>query len=274
MRSASRTACSRRTKELRGTTLKPQTLPGTRPPGTRGDREAAQSVRQMFGRIAPRYDFLNHALSLQMDRVWRRRVAKRFRNILLREHASVLDLCCGTGDLTAGLARSGRARVIGTDFAHPMLVQALRKCSLGRANHRVIPRQLFAEADALALPFADHSFDLLTAAFGFRNLASYERGLLEMYRVLRPGGEVGILEFAEPRGRMFSALYRFYFRKILPSLGGAISGDRAAYTYLPDSVAKFPSPEALAALMEQVGFVNLSFERWTGGIVTLHRARR
>lgn len=256
------------------TTPNPQSLPGTRPPGTRSDREAAQSVRQMFGRIAPRYDFINHALSLQFDRVWRRRVANRFRNILLREDASILDLCCGTGDLTAALARAGKARVIGTDFAHPMLVQAVCKSAPRIASGDAIPRQFFAEADALALPFADQSFDLLAAAFGFRNLASYESGLREMYRVLRPGGELGILEFAEPRGRIFSALYRFYFRKILPSIGAAISGDPAAYAYLPNSVAKFPSPESLAALMTQVGFVNVSFEQWTGGIVTLHRARR
>lgn len=251
-----------------------EALPGTRPPGARSDHEASERVREMFGRIAPRYDFLNHALSLQLDRVWRRRVAHRFRNILQREDASVLDLCCGTGDLTAALARDGRARIIGTDFAHPMLVRAARKCSSGRTENRVIGHELFAEADALALPFRDHSFDLLTAAFGFRNLANYESGLREIHRVLRPGAEVGILEFAEPRGRIFSAIYHFYFATILPGLGGAISGDRAAYTYLPNSVAEFPSPEALAGLMERVGFVDVRLERWTGGVVTLHRARR
>jgi demethylmenaquinone methyltransferase/2-methoxy-6-polyprenyl-1,4-benzoquinol methylase len=228
----------------------------------------------MFGRIAPRYDFLNHALSLQVDRLWRWRVAQRFRNILQRGDARVLDLCCGTGDLTAALGRAGRACIIGADFAHPMLVRAARKGSSGRTENRTIARELFAEADALALPFRDHSFDLLTAAFGLRNLANYERGLREIHRVLRPGGEVGILEFAEPRGPIFGAIYRFYFTTILPGLGGAISGDRAAYAYLPNSVARFPSPEVLAALMQRVGFVDVGFERWTGGIVTLHRARR
>lgn len=252
----------------------PDALPGTRPPGAQSDRQAAERVREMFARIAPRYDFLNHLLSLQLDRVWRRRVAKRFQNILQRENARVLDLCCGTGDLTAALARGAQARVIGTDFVHAMLVRAVRKSSARHAHGRALTQESFAEADALSLPFADHSFDLVTAAFGFRNLANYENGLREMYRLVRPGGELGILEFAEPRGRIFGALYRLYFTTILPGLGGVISGDPAAYTYLPSSVAKFPSPEALASLMEQVGFVHVSFERWTGGIVTLHRARR
>lgn len=256
------------------TSPSPNALPGTRPQGAHSDREAAQRIREMFGRIAPRYDFLNHLLSLQLDRVWRRRVAKCFGHILEREDSRVLDLCCGTGDLTAALANGGRAHVIGADFAHAMLLRAARKSSAGHAGDRAGARESFAEADALALPFADYSFDLVTAAFGFRNLANYENGLREMYRLLRAGGELGILEFAEPRGRIFSALYRLYFTAILPGLGGVISGDRAAYTYLPSSVAKFPTPEALASLMERVGFENVGFERWSGGIVTLHRARR
>jgi demethylmenaquinone methyltransferase/2-methoxy-6-polyprenyl-1,4-benzoquinol methylase len=185
-----------------------------------------------------------------------------------------LDVCCGTGDLTEALARSGHARIIGTDFAHPMLLRAVRKSLARYANQRAIAGPCFAEADALALPFADGSFDLITAAFGFRNLANYGNGLREIYRKLRPGGEIGILEFAEPPGRIFSALYHFYFTTILPSLGGVISGNRAAYTYLPNSVARFPSPETLAAQMQEVGFESVSFERWTGGIVTLHRAKR
>ncbi len=258
---------------MRGAGSNPEALPGTRPPGARSDREASERVREMFGRIAPRYDLLNHVLSLQLDRVWRRLVARRFRSVLQREGAQVLDLCCGTGDLTAALARGAKARIIGTDFAHPMLVRAASKYSATRKYKGAIA-PAFAEADALALPFAGNSFDLVAAAFGFRNLANYQNGLREMYRVLRTGGELGILEFGEPRGRVFRALYRFYFTTILPSLGGAISGDRAAYNYLPTSVAKFPSPEALVALIQEAGFINVSFERWSGGIVTLHRARR
>ncbi len=244
-------------------------LPGARPSGARDETDAARQVREMFSRIAPRYDFLNHLLSLQFDRLWRRRVTRRFRHILARAGARALDLCCGTGDLTFALGGAAGARVFGTDFAHPMLVLARRKAFLRQDR-----RPDFLEADALALPFEDASFDLATTAFGFRNLANYERGLLEIYRVLRPAGEVGILEFAEPRGVLFGPLYRFYLNRVLPRLGGAISGNPAAYSYLPSSVEKFPSPEELAALMSGVGFADVRFELWTGGSVALHTARR
>jgi demethylmenaquinone methyltransferase/2-methoxy-6-polyprenyl-1,4-benzoquinol methylase len=250
-------------------------LPGTRPAGAHDEADAARQVREMFSRIAPRYDFLNHLLSFQLDRIWRRRVAGRFRHILARADARVLDLCCGTGDLALGLHARGAARVFGTDFAHPMLVLARHKSrenSAGRAA--VCAQPIFFEADALALPFVDSSFELAATAFGFRNLANYERGLGEMFRVLRPGGEVGILEFAEPRGALFGTFYRFYFRRILPRLGGAISGSAAAYAYLPRSVEKFPQPEELAELMSRVGFVEVRFELWTWGSVALHTARR
>jgi demethylmenaquinone methyltransferase/2-methoxy-6-polyprenyl-1,4-benzoquinol methylase len=242
-------------------------LPGTRPEGTRDESEAAARVRQMFSCIAPRYDLLNHLLSFSLDRVWRRRAAKRFRHILSREDARALDLCCGTGDLALALSRTGKAAVWGSDFAHPMLVRARRKTDASGW-----PRYL--EADALFMPFSDSRFDLITAAFGFRNLANYERGLQEILRLLKPGGEVGILEFAAPQGSVFGALYRFYFKHILPRVGGAVSGDRATYAYLPSSVDKFPPPEELRARMEQVGFTNARYEVWTGGIVALHTARR
>ncbi len=250
-------------------------LPGTRPEGTRDEAEASRRVREMFSRIAPRYDLLNHLLSLSIDKVWRRRTARRFRPILRRPDARVLDLCCGTGDLTLALERvsvegcpgqAGR-RIVGSDFAAPMLERAREK------SRRAGQRALFLAADSLALPFADRSFDLVTAAFGFRNLANYEHGLREIARVLRPGGELGILEFSEPDHALIAPLYRFYFKKILPRVGGAISGSSAAYTYLPGSVAKFPQPEELSAWIERAGFVGVSFERWTFGIVTLHTAR-
>jgi len=245
--------------------------PGARPAGARDETEAAQQVREMFARIAPRYDFLNHLLSLGLDFVWRRRVAKRFGHILARADARVLDLCCGTGDLALALERTGRAAVIGTDFAHPMLVRAREKT--GRMNRRA-SLGAYAEADALKLPFANGSFDLATVAFGFRNLANYERGLAEMCRVLRPSGELGILEFAEPRGTLLGRLYRFYFTKIIPRLGGAISGSASAYSYLPSSVADFPQPEELAALISRAGFRDVRYELWTIGSVALHTARR
>jgi demethylmenaquinone methyltransferase/2-methoxy-6-polyprenyl-1,4-benzoquinol methylase len=245
----------------------PSALPGTRPEGTGDDSEAAARVREMFSRIAPRYDLLNHLLSFSFDRVWRRRTAKRFRHILVREDARVLDLCCGTGDLSLALTRMGSAFVWGSDFAHPMLVRAQEKT--GASGW---PRYL--EADALSMPFPNASFDLVTAAFGFRNLANYERGLLEILRLLKPGGEVGILEFAAPQGSVFGSLYRFYFKQVLPRVGGAVSGDRATYAYLPSSVGRFPSPEELRTQMEQAGFVDARCELWTGGIVALHTARK
>jgi demethylmenaquinone methyltransferase/2-methoxy-6-polyprenyl-1,4-benzoquinol methylase len=252
-----------------------ESLPGTRPEGASNEREAARQIREMFSRIAPRYDFLNHVLSLEMDRVWRRRATQRFGTILSRENARVLDLCCGTGDLLLALARGGRAKVFGSDFAHPMLVRAVEKWERLRREPGGYQREGFlTEADALALPFGDGTFDLVTAAFGFRNLANYESGLREMLRVLRPGGEAGIVEFSEPRGGVFGPLFQFYFRSILPRLGRTISGDGSAYSYLPNSVARFPSPEELAKRMQEAGFSDVRFERWTGGAVTLHRGRR
>lgn len=242
-------------------------VPGTRPEGVASEAEAAAHVREMFSRIAPRYDFLNHLLSLSFDKLWRRRTAGRFRHILAREDGRALDLCCGTGDLTLALARGARATVIGSDFAHPMLVLAGRKKEAGAPTH-------YFEGDALRLPVPDASLDLATAAFGFRNLANYEAGLREILRILKPGGEVGILEFSEPRGAVFGPLYRFYFTRVLPRIGGAISGSAASYQYLPSSVLKFPSAEELRGLMEQVGFRDARFEQWTGGIVALHTARR
>ncbi len=251
---------------------------GTRPEGARDQQEASQRVREMFGRIAPRYDFLNHLLSLSFDRLWRRRTAQRFLHILRRQEARVLDLCCGTGDLTLALERARRralragARseesVLGSDFARPMLERAVAKSALVGSEAR------FLAADALALPFPDARFDLVATAFGFRNLANYERGLREIARVLRPGGEIGILEFSEPRRWPMAPLYRFYFRRILPRVGGAISGSADAYSYLPGSVAKFPSPDELAMWMSDAGFADVRYELWTGGIVALHSGRR
>jgi len=243
---------------------------GTRPEGAQGEREAAARVREMFGRIAPRYDFLNHLLSFSFDRVWRRRTALRFRHILARPEARVLDLCCGTGDLALALNReAGKrgAQIFGADFVHEMVLRARQKSELQSSA-------LYLEADALTLPFADDSFELVTAAFGFRNLTNYRRGLEEIHRVLRPGGEVGILEFSKPPGSFFGALYRLYFTQILPRVGGAVSGSAEAYAYLPSSVSRFPLGDELAGLMREVGFADVSFETWTGGIVALHTARK
>ena len=238
---------------------------GTLPEGAASEAEASSKVRDMFGQIAPRYDLLNHLLSMQLDRLWRLRTARILQPILNRPDALVLDLCCGTGDLAFALARAGKAHILGADFAHPMLVRAKTK-----------PAQkpiLFFESDALRLPFADASFDLVTTAFGFRNLANYEAGLREMQRVLKPGGTLAILEFTEPPEGLLGDFYRWYFCKVLPRIGGLISGDRSAYTYLPKSVARFFRPPELAALMTSVGYQSVSYRLWTFATVALHTAR-
>jgi demethylmenaquinone methyltransferase/2-methoxy-6-polyprenyl-1,4-benzoquinol methylase len=237
-------------------------MSGTTPAGARSEQEAAAWVRGMFGRIAGRYDLANHLLSGNLDRLWRRRTVRRVRDVLARPDARVLDICCGTGDLTMALGRGGAARVIGSDFCHPMLVEARRKTAA----------PLF-EADALRLPLRDGSLDLVTVAFGFRNLANYEAGLREMRRVLRPGGVAAILEFSQPRNGLFAALYNFYSRRVLPVIGGMLTGAGDAYRYLPASIEKFPDAEALAAAMRTAGFDTVSYEYLTGGSVALHIGR-
>lgn len=231
-------------------------MSGSTPRGTAGEQEAARWVRTMFGRVAHRYDTANHLLSFNIDRLWRARTVRRLRYILDRPGVRVLDLCCGTGDLLLAL---GADRAIGADFCHPMLVRAKDKGA-----------RAVVEADALRLPLRDASVDAITTAFGFRNLANYAAGLAEMRRVLRPGGAAAILEFSQPPNAAFGALYGFYSRRILPLIGGALSGSRDAYAYLPESVRKFPSPDELAAMMRDAGFAAVGYERMTGGIVALH----
>jgi len=221
--------------------------------------EKARWVRGMFGSIAGRYDLLNHLLSFNLDKRWRARTIKRVANIVARPDARVLDLCCGTGDLL--LALHGRS-VLGSDFCHPMLLKAREKS----------PESPLFEADALTLPLRDNSLDLITCAFGFRNLANYEKGLNEFLRVLKPGGTVAILEFSQPTNRVFGALYDFFSTRILPRVGAMISGSRVAYSYLPDSIRKFPGAEDLSSKILAAGFERVEFERMTGGAVALHLA--
>ena len=249
---------------------------GTRPEGAVTEADASKKVREMFTQIAPRYDLLNHLLSLQLDRLWRIRTARLLHSILDRPDAVVLDLCCGTGDLAFALARAGKARIVGADFAHTMLVRAREKSAAlaPSPNQGSASPMTFLEADALRLPFAGDSFDLVTTAFGFRNLANYEAGLREIQRVLKPGGTIAILEFTEPPDGLLGDFYRWYFCKVLPRIGGLISGDRSAYTYLPKSVARFFRPPELAALMNAVGYQSVDFRAWTFGTVALHTALR
>lgn len=244
---------------------------GTKPAGTASEQDASRKVREMFTRIAPRYDLLNHLLSVQMDKRWRARTAREFRPILDRPQALVLDLCCGTGDLAFALARDARARIMGADFSHTMLLRANEK---NTSQERGRGHISFLEADALRLPLADGSFDLVTTAFGFRNLANYESGLREIFRILKPGGTLGILEFTEPAPGVVGQLYRFYCQKILPQIGGLISGDAAAYAYLPKSVARFFRPDELASLMRRVGYSPVRFHLMTLDSVALHIAVR
>jgi demethylmenaquinone methyltransferase/2-methoxy-6-polyprenyl-1,4-benzoquinol methylase len=249
---------------------------GTRPEGAANEADASRKVREMFTQIAPRYDLLNHLLSLQLDRLWRARTAKRLQPILERPDDLVLDLCCGTGDLAFALSRAGKARIIGADFAHTMLVRARDKSAAPATTtveNPALPVPFF-EADALRLPFADASFNLVTAAFGFRNLANYEAGLREIQRVLKPGGTIAILEFTEPPGGLWGDFYRWYFCSVLPRIGGLISGERSAYSYLPKSVARFFRPSELAALLSAVGYQSVDYRLWTLGTVALHTAVR
>ncbi len=254
----------------------PAPAKGTRPEGAQSEADASRKVREMFTEIAPRYDFLNHLLSLELDRVWRARTARRLRPILRRRDARVLDLCCGTGDLAFALARSGPAQVVGADFSHAMLLRAQAKNKAHERNgkrDKDAPAAYF-EADALRLPFADSSFDLVAAAFGFRNLANYESGLKEIRRVLKDGGTLAILEFTEPPPGLAGNLYRWYCRTVLPKIGGLLSGNPNAYKYLPASVAQFFHADELASLMRKAGFASVEYQRWTLGSVALHTGIR
>lgn len=221
-----------------------------------------KAVQTMFAEIAPTYDRLNHLLSANIDKRWRRLVVKKLADALARPGAIALDLCCGTADLTLELTRQApHARVIGCDFCHPMLV-------LGRQK---IPAQAaLIEGDALHLPVADHSVDVVTNAFGLRNLEDVKGGLQEIYRVLKPGGRVAILEFSHPVVPLLRTAFHFYFTKILPQIGGLISGSRQAYTYLPASVKHFPNQKQLAALMTEARFTNVNYLNLSAGIAALH----
>jgi len=248
------------------------TLPkGTKPEGATNEADASRKVREMFTRIAPRYDLLNHLLSVQMDRRWRARTAKELRPILQNPEAIVLDLCCGTGDLAFSLARDARAKIMGADFSHTMLTRARAKALAHPNGNAPIP---FLEADALRLPFGNRSFDLVTTAFGFRNLANYEEGLREILRILKPGGTVAILEFTEPAPGLIGNAYRFYCQKVLPAIGGVISGDSAAYAYLPKSVSRFFRPTELVALMTSVGYESPRYHLMMLQSVALHIAAK
>jgi demethylmenaquinone methyltransferase / 2-methoxy-6-polyprenyl-1,4-benzoquinol methylase len=231
--------------------------------GQKKTEDHARRVREMFAKIAPRYDLLNHVLSANIDKRWRQRVVARLQT-LLGNQGRILDVGCGTGDLSILLFEKTGAQVTGIDFCGPMLKLAQTKA----------PDLQFIEGDALSLPFAEASFDGLTIGFALRNLADVERGLRELLRVLKPNGHVAILEFSQPVNPVFASLVRFYYWRLLPWLGGLVSGSRGAYEYLPDSISKFPNQEKLAAMMRSAGFVDVRFENFCGGVAALHLGRR
>jgi demethylmenaquinone methyltransferase/2-methoxy-6-polyprenyl-1,4-benzoquinol methylase len=244
------------------------TVTGAAPQGAHNPQEAARAVREMFTLIAPRYDLLNHVLSFNVDRMWWRKTARYFAKVLSRPDANVLDLCCGTGDMTFALLRqAGKSagRILGADFSHAMLQRAATK-SAGTGLRWI-------EADALDLPFPSEQFDLVTTAFGFRNLADYDAGLREVVRVLRPDGECGILDFAEPRG-LVGSVYRIYFKQVLPRVGTLISGVRGPYAYLPSSVERFPEPSEMLKRMRAAGFREVSWRPYTFGIAGLYWGKK
>jgi demethylmenaquinone methyltransferase/2-methoxy-6-polyprenyl-1,4-benzoquinol methylase len=236
---------------------------GLTEPANNLPEDHARRVREMFARISSRYDLLNHLLSVNIDKRWRRATIRKLQP-LLPARARVLDVACGTGDLSIEIFEHTGAEVIGLDFCRPMLDLARQKA----------PRIDFVEGDAMGLPFADGTFDAVSIGFGLRNLSGAEAGLRELRRVLKPGGWAAILEFSQPTSRVFRALVSFYYALILPGFGGLFSGSRSAYEYLPDSISRFPNQEKLAEIMRSAGFEEVTFENMTGGIAALHTGRR
>lgn len=228
----------------------------------------SRAVQEMFGVVAPRYDFLNHFLSAGMDAAWRRVTAQTVAALLSNPDSVALDVCCGTGDLAFALRRVAKGRVIGADFCPPMLLKA------GVKQSKAAGPVAFLAADTLSLPFRDRSVDVIGSGFGFRNLANYALGLAEMRRVLKPGGALAVLEFSQVRWPVFGPLFRFYFARILPVLGAALSGASGPYQYLHDSASRFPDQQAFAALIRQAGFSEVTYRNLTGGVAAIHLGRR
>jgi len=249
------------------------TTTGAKPAGAVDEVSAAAAVREMFDSIAPRYDLLNHVLSANVDRLWWRRTARRFRAVLAQPDAAVLDICCGTGDLTMALLkhRPQAARpILAADFSRAMLSRGAKKFAARKPG---APYAVALEADALHLPLRDGSMDLIVTAFGFRNLANYEAGLREFHRVLKPGGQLGILDFSEPGGLVGRA-YAIYFRRVLPAIGQLVCGKAGAYNYLPVSVGNFPPPGEMLELMRKAGYAGCAWQPYTFGIAGLFTGER
>jgi demethylmenaquinone methyltransferase / 2-methoxy-6-polyprenyl-1,4-benzoquinol methylase len=231
-----------------------------------GIDKSGQRVQDMFAQIAPRYDLMNHVLSLGIDIRWRKSVLKRLR---LDMDLPVLDCCTGTGDLAIAIARhlKGRVEVVGSDFCAPMLRLADEK---HRSKHSDLPIR-FVEADSQQLPFEDAAFQAVTVAFGLRNVQDTDRGIREMLRVCAPGGQVAVLEFSQPTLPGFKQIYAAYFRHVLPRIGQRLAkNDRSAYEYLPNSVIEFPSGQALADRLTAAGLKNVKIYPYTFGVASLY----
>ncbi len=256
---------------------------GARPIGVSDEAHAAESVRQMFDSIAPRYDLLNHVLSANIDRLWWHKAARQFRDVLARPEAEILDICCGTGDLTMALLKlrpAGARPILAGDFARNMLRRGAQKFGIevrqAPENTKKSAEKPYAipiEADALHLPLRDAALDLIVTAFGFRNLANYEAGLTEFHRALKPGGQLGILEFSEPGG-LWGKAYAIYFRRVLPAIGRLICGKNGPYNYLPASVGAFPPPDEMLVMLRRTGYVDCAWQPYTFGIAGLYTATR
>ncbi len=230
--------------------------------------DKGRGIRDMFDRIAPRYDLLNRVLSLGIDRRWRRFAV---RQLDIPRGGMVLDIATGTGDVALEIGRQtdDSVKIVGSDFTQGMLALGRDKIAASPFRDRI----MLVNAPCEAMPHPDGIFDGITIAFGIRNVVDRQQGLCEMARVLKPGGRAVILEFATPRNRFFRAVYYFYFRRILPWLGGLIS-QRSAYQYLPDSVLEFPNRQEFKEMMEQAGFVNVKVFDLTGGIAAVHVGTR
>ena len=225
----------------------------------------AQAIQEMFSAIAPRYDFLNRLLSLGIDRGWRRTLV---RIALREENKAILDVACGTGDVSLELRQKApRARIVGLDFSQAMLDLAQVKIDHAQAGIELVA------ASAEELPFSPADFDLLTIAFGIRNVVDKKKALAEFYRVLKPHGRLAILEFSQPQAAWLRALYNFYFFKVLPLVGGLFAR-RSAYRYLPDSVAKFPCQDEFSGWLKEAGFRQCRYHSLTFGIATLYLAEK
>jgi len=220
----------------------------------------------MFSAIAYRYDLLNHLLSLNIDKLWRRKAVALLPRIFSHRDVRCLDLCCGTGDLALTMIRGGINQVVACDFSHPMLQLSHKKVSKANMSGRI----RIVEADGLRLPFQSQFFDAVAIAFGLRNLEGVRDGLLEMYRVLKPGGQLVVLEFSKPTNAIFDKIFQFYFFRILPQVGNVLSKHDHAYSYLPRSVSQFPDQKELTMIMSCCGFEKVSYINLSGGIAAIH----